>query len=208
MFYGNIAHSSRGDPLGSPRVQNHSDYGCLDNGSAYIVDKPTHVWTNASNDATTLEEKWFFYDQQGFGGHWKGESNRRSRQQQREQRPHRNGFHWLAPLMDWIGIVRATLVAAAARCRHEEGGASGASESRKPPLGGSRVFALAGPARSPAGTSALARLETRVRLADHEDLATTADDFAVAVTVLRRLQGGQDLHDNLGNREKRISQQV
>ena len=45
------------------------------------------------------------------------------------------------------------------------------------------------------GDSALARLETRVRLADHEDLATTADHLAVAVTGLRRLQGGQDLHD-------------
>src|SRR5690606_21217415 len=43
--------------------------------------------------------------------------------------------------------------------------------------------------------SALAGLETRVRLADHEDLATATDDLAVAVTGLRRLQGGQDLHD-------------
>src|SRR6476619_4624863 len=47
--------------------------------------------------------------------------------------------------------------------------------------------------------SALARLETRIRLADHEDLATAADHLAVAVAGLRRLQGGQDLHDNLGN---------
>src|SRR5688572_13453578 len=46
-----------------------------------------------------------------------------------------------------------------------------------------------------AAISALARLETRVGLADHEDLATTADHLAVAVTGLRRLQGGQDLHD-------------
>src|SRR5690606_27621336 len=37
--------------------------------------------------------------------------------------------------------------------------------------------------------SALARLETRVRLADHEDLATATNDLAVAVTGLRRLQG-------------------
>src|SRR5690606_17069292 len=43
--------------------------------------------------------------------------------------------------------------------------------------------------------SALARLEARVGLADHEDLAATADHLAVAVTGLRRLQGGQDLHD-------------
>jgi hypothetical protein len=47
--------------------------------------------------------------------------------------------------------------------------------------------------------SALARLETRIRLADHEDLATAANDLAVAVTGLRRLQGGQDLHGNLGD---------
>src|SRR5690606_6727872 len=45
--------------------------------------------------------------------------------------------------------------------------------------------------------SALARLETRVGLADHEDLATATNDLAVAVTGLRRLQGGQDLHDCL-----------
>ena len=43
--------------------------------------------------------------------------------------------------------------------------------------------------------SALTRLETWVGLADHEDLATTANHLAVAVTGLRRLQGGQDLHD-------------
>src|SRR5690554_1840163 len=43
--------------------------------------------------------------------------------------------------------------------------------------------------------SALARLETRVGLADHEDLATATNDLAVTVTGLRRLQGGQDLHD-------------
>src|SRR5690606_4266075 len=46
-----------------------------------------------------------------------------------------------------------------------------------------------------ARSSALAGLETRVRLADHEDLAATTNDLAVAVTGLRRLQGGQDLHD-------------
>lgn len=42
---------------------------------------------------------------------------------------------------------------------------------------------------------ALTRFETWVGLADHEDLATTANHLAVAVTGLRRLQGGQDLHD-------------
>src|SRR3546814_13413181 len=46
----------------------------------------------------------------------------------------------------------------------------------------------------PGGASALARLEARVALADHEDLATATHDLAVAVTGLRRFQGGQDLH--------------
>jgi len=44
--------------------------------------------------------------------------------------------------------------------------------------------------------SALASLETRVGLADHEDLATTAHDLAVAVTGLGRLQGVEDFHGN------------
>ena len=57
----------------------------------------------------------------------------------------------------------------------------------------------AGARRASPPVSALTRLETRVRLADHEDLATAADHLAVAVAGLRRLQGGQDLHDNLGN---------
>jgi hypothetical protein len=43
---------------------------------------------------------------------------------------------------------------------------------------------------------ALASLETRVGLADHEDLATTAHDLAVAVTGLGRLQGVEDFHGN------------
>jgi hypothetical protein len=44
--------------------------------------------------------------------------------------------------------------------------------------------------------SALARLEARVALADHEDLAATTDDLAVAVTGLGRLEGRQDFHGN------------
>src|SRR5690606_40948675 len=51
------------------------------------------------------------------------------------------------------------------------------------------------PGARPGNGSALARLETRVALADHEDLATATDDLAVAVAGLRRFQGGQDLHD-------------
>jgi hypothetical protein len=41
---------------------------------------------------------------------------------------------------------------------------------------------------------ALAGLETRVRFADHEDLATTANDLAVAMAGLRRLEGRKDFH--------------
>ena len=42
-------------------------------------------------------------------------------------------------------------------------------------------------------SSALARLETRVALADHENLAAAAHDLAVAVTGLERRQ---DFHGN------------
>ena len=59
---------------------------------------------------------------------------------------------------------------------------------KRPPEGGLAVIQTA-------DESALASFEARVGLADHEDLATTANHLAVAVTGLRRLQGGQDLHD-------------
>jgi hypothetical protein len=44
------------------------------------------------------------------------------------------------------------------------------------------------------GDSALARLEPRVGLVDHEHLAATTHDLAVAMAGLRRLEGGEDLH--------------
>ncbi len=44
------------------------------------------------------------------------------------------------------------------------------------------------------GGSALTRLEARIALADHEDLAPAADDLAVAVAGLGRLEGRQDFH--------------
>src|SRR5262249_49517320 len=59
-IFGNVAHSSTGDASGAPRTHTHTDYAC--NETAYIVDKPSHVWTNNSGDTSTLEEKWFFYD--------------------------------------------------------------------------------------------------------------------------------------------------
>jgi hypothetical protein len=69
--------------------------------------------------------------------------------------------------------------------------------SKKPPGGGFLFIARPGEgpvaAARPAG-SALASLETRVRLADHEDLATATDDLAVTVTGLGRLQGRKDFH--------------
>jgi hypothetical protein len=42
--------------------------------------------------------------------------------------------------------------------------------------------------------SALARLEARIGLVDHENLAAATDDLAVAVTGLRRLERGENLH--------------
>jgi hypothetical protein len=73
-------------------------------------------------------------------------------------------------------------------------------KSRKPPKGGFRVLQVGSQLgdKTPSmrsTVSALTRLETRVGLADHEDLAAAAHDFAIAVAGLRRLQGGQDLHD-------------
>jgi hypothetical protein len=43
---------------------------------------------------------------------------------------------------------------------------------------------------------ALARLEARIGLADHEHLAATAHDLAVAVATFGRLEGGQNFHQN------------
>src|SRR3546814_5122710 len=93
-------------------------------------------------------------------------------------------------------------------CRNQrEGGEGHRDETRRPmparpPGDGKRPhfcgLSLATRMRCPAtpgGASALARLEARVALADHEDLATATHDLAVAVTGLRRFQGGQDIHD-------------
>jgi hypothetical protein len=41
---------------------------------------------------------------------------------------------------------------------------------------------------------ALARLETRVALADHEDLAAAAHDLAIAVAGFGGFERGQDFH--------------
>lgn len=41
---------------------------------------------------------------------------------------------------------------------------------------------------------ALTRLEARIALADHEHLATAANDLAVTMTGLGRLQGVEDFH--------------
>jgi len=42
--------------------------------------------------------------------------------------------------------------------------------------------------------SALARFETRIALADHEDLAAAAHDLAIAVTGFGGFERGQDFH--------------
>jgi hypothetical protein len=48
-----------------------------------------------------------------------------------------------------------------------------------------------------AGDSALTGFETRVRLADHEHLAATAHDLAVAMPLFRGLQGRKHFHGRL-----------
>jgi hypothetical protein len=53
--------------------------------------------------------------------------------------------------------------------------------------------------RSPTGfKSALARLETRVGLADHEYFAAATHDLAIAVAGFGRLQRGKDFHGGSG----------
>src|SRR5690242_17381123 len=48
--------------------------------------------------------------------------------------------------------------------------------------------------RNAAICSALARLEARIALADHEHLAATTHDLAVAMPLFRGLQGRKHLH--------------
>jgi hypothetical protein len=50
--------------------------------------------------------------------------------------------------------------------------------------------------------SALARLETRVALADHEHFAATAHNLAVTVPLLGGLQRGKHLHGRLLERNE------
>jgi len=45
-----------------------------------------------------------------------------------------------------------------------------------------------------AGESALTRFETRIALADHEHLAATTHDLAIAVAGLGGFERGQDFH--------------
>jgi RHS repeat-associated protein len=66
QFYGNVQDSSKGDQNGSVVLYTHTDYACLDNGTSYLVDKPSHVVTRGTTN-TPLEEKWFFYDNLGYG---------------------------------------------------------------------------------------------------------------------------------------------
>ena len=47
--------------------------------------------------------------------------------------------------------------------------------------------------------SALARLEARIALADHEYLAAAAHDLAVAVALLGRFQRGKNFHGSSPN---------
>lgn len=56
-----VTDSSR-DGLNTAAVHTYVSYITRDDGSAYIVDKPAHVWTS---DTGPLEEKWFTYDAVG-----------------------------------------------------------------------------------------------------------------------------------------------
>jgi hypothetical protein len=56
--------------------------------------------------------------------------------------------------------------------------------------------------------SALASLETRIALADHEHLAATANDLAVTVPRLGGLQRVKHLHGQLLTLFKKLSRQV
>ena len=72
-FYGNASHTVAGDGA-ALQVHTLTDYACLDNSAAYIVDRPTHVST--SGTGPPLEEKWFFYDGLGSGGLTRGNLTR------------------------------------------------------------------------------------------------------------------------------------
>jgi hypothetical protein len=48
---------------------------------------------------------------------------------------------------------------------------------------------------------ALARLVAGVRLVDHIDTTLAADDLAIGVTLLQRLEGGGDFHGLEGRME-------
>lgn len=78
-FYGNVQDVTRGSLTGSPVVRTHTEYACRDqtaSGGAYIVDRPVRVLVSSSDDATRLEEKWFFYDGLGYAQLEKGNVTR------------------------------------------------------------------------------------------------------------------------------------
>jgi hypothetical protein len=71
---------------------------------------------------------------------------------------------------------------------------TGAAEAPRPENEKGREAALFTTIRQQVLRSALARLETRIALADHEYLAATTHDLAVAMTLLCGLEGRQHFH--------------
>lgn len=63
--YGNVTRVEQGG-TGTTKVDTYTTYAARDDASAYLVDKPTHVWV-LENNLTPREEKWFSYDNLGFG---------------------------------------------------------------------------------------------------------------------------------------------
>jgi hypothetical protein len=72
-------------------------------------------------------------------------------------------------------------------CPYTPVGSSGAPKRRRPLAAAFRAKC--------SGNSALASLEARVALADHEHLATTTHDLAVAVPLLGGFKRRQNFHD-------------
>jgi RHS repeat-associated protein len=61
--YGNVQDVTVGAFDNSVVQHIHTDYYCGDGGStSYIVDRPTHVITRKTDNATVLDEKWFTYN--------------------------------------------------------------------------------------------------------------------------------------------------
>lgn len=69
-FYGNVQQVYKGNylvPTDSAQIYTQTTYACVDTPTQYVVDKPLNVRVRNYNNTATVEEKWFFYDNQGYG---------------------------------------------------------------------------------------------------------------------------------------------